>query len=266
MSSVRYAQDFNRNDLADLFDDNISCLVIRDYFSAASALKATHWIEAHTTPTPWGVGHRGEIETDMHYSLGIPRQAVIQGVFAVEDYHKKSEQFLPLLLTAFESVSTPFHRFLHQVAEDETKLPEIVPFHGIKGATGVVRYMKPSVIKSELPFCHVDSSWDHKLLSANLYLAVPNVGGQLWIWDLPAKERITKDHWFNLISKSAYRPNIQSTIHSMLPKPEIVNLTPGCLAIFDTSRPHAVAQPIAYPRITIQTFIEKTNTGYAIRS
>jgi hypothetical protein len=81
-------------------------------------------------------------------------------------------------------------------------------------------------------------------LSANIYVKLPDTGGELEIWDVPE---------FNRAAISATGPG--DDLRSQLPAPVLVSPTKCELVMFNTRKPHAIRSFPSGCRTSIQCFI-----------
>ena len=94
------------------------------------------------------------------------------------------------------------------------------------------------------------------MLSSNIYLDVPQGGGELSIWNIRLDSSLSSNPLYQLIaSPETFGSELQQIIHRGIPRPLVIKPNPGDLVILDTSRPHAVAGFERGRRISIQTFI-----------
>lgn len=118
-----------------------------------------------------------------------------------------------------------------------------------KQIAGIARVVRAGedVLVSKQP--HVDSMPKQKVnliqqLSVNIYLDLPQKGGELEIWSVPCFEANTIETM-----------DPATDLRSILPQPSIFNPTKGDLVIFNTRKPHAVRSFLEGRRITLQSFI-----------
>ena len=93
---------------------------------------------------------------------------------------------------------------------------------------------------------HVEATSVISQFAANIYVQVPDSGGELLMWEMnmPPEE-------FEKLRGNTYGLEVES-----LPTPDLV-IKPGCgdLFIFDSRKMHAVAPPIDKPRLALSCFI-----------
>jgi hypothetical protein len=77
-------------------------------------------------------------------------------------------------------------------------------------------------------------------LAANIYLRVPEVGGELEVWDVPPMTPLAKE---------------PSKWRASLPDPVAVKPAAGDLILFNCRRPHAIRAFAGPDRVTVQMFI-----------
>jgi hypothetical protein len=120
-------------------------------------------------------------------------------------------------------------------------------FEGIKMFAGIVRLMNAerSRASEETPHidvlpgsvCELQDQW-----AANVYIHVPDGGGELEVWDLP-KAQSTADYPSDKLSRES------------LPEPDLVTPRRGDLILFSARKPHAIRHFPLGRRISMQCFI-----------
>ena len=99
--------------------------------------------------------------------------------------------------------------------------------------------------------------------SANIYLKIPEEGGELYIWSINLKKikgirSYLSAQLLAMIMTQGYVFDIewQQKIFKLLPKPHIIKPQMGDLIIFHSGRPHSVAPVTKGVRVTNQLFID----------
>ena len=115
-------------------------------------------------------------------------------------------------------------------------------------------------------FCHVDDlaplSPNEGLFSANTYLELPPVGGDLHIWPVSFKNRWDfYRHAATLSLLTTPDEAGQRALRQQLPPPIVLRPKQGDLVIICTQRPHAVQGFPIGSRVSLQSFITHQPNG-----
>ncbi|APJ05033.1 hypothetical protein AXG55_01120 [Silvanigrella aquatica] len=144
----------------------------------------------------------------------------------------------------------PFDKLRLELDEIWSPGASIANFEGKKMHVGIARIMKrpeKSYMVEKQP--HYDGLQQKGVkirgqFSANIYIAMPNTGGELELWDVPG---IPTDQFIEDSSEINWREILPQ---SVLVKPEV-----GELVIINTRKPHAVRNFTENYRISLQSFI-----------
>lgn len=142
---------------------------------------------------------------------------------------------------------TPMEKFLAATNAIWKRGGKVAHFDGLPMFYGIIRKTEPNAeILQDQPHCDaLNSSYTLSAqFSANIYLDVPEYGGELELWKVP------------VLSLEAIR-NIPSDFNwrEVLPEPILIKPQIGDLIIFNTRRPHAVRVFEKGNRISMQSFI-----------
>lgn len=247
---ITVCNQLRARDIDEIFEGKITALKIPGYFSAEDSRLAADWLLRHRESSNWKIGSANQVATDTNFLLGVPRRMAANSPEEARRYRQTQKTFLADLREAFRG-ETPLEKFLSEIS------PSIEPFEGGDGLPAIVRHMTPETLSAKDGACHFDSRDTDKLLSLNLYLSVPNPGGELDLWNWPVDDRQKKSALHRMISQHAFNPKYRDTIRKLLPDPERIAVEPGDLLIFDTSKVHAIRGFTRGHRISVQSFLKK---------
>ncbi|KAB8031857.1 2OG-Fe(II) oxygenase [Fluviispira multicolorata] len=170
-----------------------------------------------------------------------------------ENYKKYFEGALPAIREVRNTCApylAPFDKFRLELDEMWSPGASIANFEGRKMHAGIARVMKrPELSYSVEKQPHFDGlqQKEVKLIgqySVNIYIYMPEIGGELELWDVPA---IPIE---NLIEDSS-----ECDWRGILPISTIIRPEQGDLIMFNTRKPHAIRSFSASYRVTLQSFI-----------
>ncbi|WP_186645805.1 2OG-Fe(II) oxygenase [Fluviispira vulneris] len=170
-----------------------------------------------------------------------------------ESYKKYFDGALPAIRDVRKACSpylAPFDKFRLELDEIWSYGASLANFEGKKMHAGIARIMKrPELSYSVEKQPHFDGlqQKEVKLLgqySVNIYISMPEIGGELELWDVPA---IPIENYIEDSSECDWR--------GILPTSLIVRPEQGDLIMFNTRKPHAIRSFSANYRVTLQSFI-----------
>lgn len=217
--------------------------------------------------THWKLG--GTLDTDMFYAGGsVPIEAAGHNWSDFRRYFGEREQFVHKQ-RAMSGGNWPVDRL--RLALDEAWPAGACSgqYLGQKLRPAIMRIMNEQDLNLSIPergFIHTDDFPKLKpargTYSANVYLKIPEEGGELYIWGINLNSvkgilGYLSAQIFTLIMSQGYIFDIkwQEEISKLLPKPHVIKPKQGDLVIFHSGRPHSVA-PVKGVRVTNQLFID----------
>lgn len=254
--------------LTDLFERRICALHIPKFCSAEVAASLNTWIREKSSLENWKVGvfRDGTAESadsDVSYGIGVPFGLAVK---SRDDFVKYFNQAGPLAreIRAASKGLAPLDRLRLDLDEAWPAGARVARYKGLRRGLGLARVMTPSglfdgIAKTE-GMVHVDTLPVQKKgtgrFSANVYLNVPAVGGELSVYPVsPTSIELLRN--FNLMKHLVnFDPKAQELIRSKLPPPVTIKPEVGDLILIDTSRPHAVRGFTEGYRATIQCWVD----------
>lgn len=254
---IKTNPELKAEDIRDIFSGHLLALRIPSYFSSEIGKEASRKLTQQHGVNRWHIGLENQVLTDMNYLLGIPRQVAQKSPEGIEAYHKSQESFLVNLRRAFPGGGNPLEKFLSELNDQFEGQMKISEFEGRPGLPAVARFMSPETMLApdQDGICHIDSSPDRKMLSANLYLELPETGGELEMWNWPLSQEDSQGALYRMVTHHAFDENFRGKIKPFLPTVIEVPVKEGDLIIFDTSKVHAVKGFQNGRRLTLQTFL-----------
>jgi len=258
-SKVARVKEISEDLVKRLFKREICAIHIPGYCDSKLAAKAACLVLKDSKVTSWYLGKgRSRVKTDMSYSIGIPVQHTAISKQALKKYQKESLHWIRKVRDVFAPELSPLDRLRLELDEVWPYGANVSPFLKKKGFVGLFRVMRPEDlypgIAGKMGICHIDESIQNMQFSSNIYLDVPQKGGELSIWNTSLNSHTSRSQLYKLLDY-AFDPEIQEIIHDRLGKPFIIKPRPGDLVILDSSRPHAVAGFSRGTRISIQSFL-----------
>lgn len=218
--------------------------------------------------THWKLG--GMISTDMFYAGGsIPKEVADHSWPEFRRYFGEREEFIEKQ-RSMSGGAWPVDRL-------RLKLDEAWPY-GASSPQYLGQKLRPAIMRimcenneldlsiPEYGFIHTDDFPKLKpsrgTFSANIYLKIPDEGGELYIWGVNLNKIRGIRNYLSaqilaMLMTQGYLFDIewQREIFKLLPPPHIIKPKPGDLVIFHSGRPHSVA-PVKGIRVTNQLFIQ----------
>jgi hypothetical protein len=150
---------------------------------------------------------------------------------------------------------TPIDKLRLELDEVWPKGSMVANFNGIKNTVGLFRVVpaERSELLAQSP--HIDSlPRNYKDLAAqytaNIYFKVPDIGGELEIWDIEPLSNLEID-----------KSNFDAEWRNSLPNPLKIKPMGGELIIFNARKPHAVNSFSEGKRLSVQCFLGITHEG-----
>ena len=242
--------------LNDLFQDKICILLIRGYASREvcknlNVFFVTYGKDEYTHEI------RTNSQTELLY-YGVDRYGYPLNSTYTDNSKEKLSYYFKQAPNTMRLIREAAYPYISPIDKLRVEFDEVWPYGSNIGVIdekktlcGIGRIMSAQLshLSEEQP--HFDSVPQHyfpgicKQFSANIYLNVPDHGGELEIWDV---KPIDIDISNNLIVPKDWR--------AVLPQSIKVKPEQGDLIIFNTRRPHAITKfEQAEPRTSIQTFI-----------
>lgn len=260
-TTTRIAHKLEVRDLEDLLAHRVLAVQIKNFFDPAIGKLADEWAQKNVTYKVWTVGQDYQQITDMYYGVGIPRQQADATEELSQEYTKNAKAYSDLIRNAFPPGNSPLELFQRQIDALWPNGVAVDTYKGRPGYAGILRHMRPEYILEPEGVCHIDSLYDEPHLSANLYLNVPEKGGELKIWNVALTEELKRNKLYHLMVYDAFRPEYREVIRNFLPRPHVLRPEPGDLILIDVCRPHAVNGFTQGHRTSLQTFIVPEENG-----
>lgn len=238
-----------------LFNDEIIALVVRNYFDPSLCKKIGDEIAQNDSLEKYyyEVSDKGERKS---LFLGVSRLGVsFSTTFGRDRMGTETKRYYEVALNNIGRVRSFFSPYLSPIDKLRLELDEyysngskLGTFEKKKMFTGIARVThKDMDFQEKMP--HVDSLPSEYNLerqySANIYLTVPDSGGEIVIYPLAPLSASEVDDFE--INEELWRSKL----------PEGVSIKPnaGDLIIINTRRPHAVKKFSEKNRVSLQTFI-----------
>lgn len=256
MEKIIYASTLTRDLVEAVINDQVSIVCIREFSKQEQNDRLADWIENHSElrQCPHEIRHSNKVEYIYYGVDALGESYNITYYKDVSDpkflkYYDIAKKFNCSIREMLKPYLSPFDNF-------RLVLDEIWPYRvGIanfdnfeKQLVGLARLVIPGeVLVAKQP--HFDVLPEEKAvlrsqLSANVYLDVPDIGGELELWDVTpwTPEKIKQ-----------IKPN--EDLRSQLPYPIVFKPERGDLLIFNVRKPHAVKSFESGRRITLQSFL-----------
>lgn len=256
--SVLTAETLTEEILQKLFRDEISALRIPNYCSPEALVSMRKFIQGaqENFIKSYYVGYKDKKPTKKFYGInlwGTPYNSTYHQLpknGAFEKYFQDALTHINAFRKAVAPYLSPMDCLRLQLDEHWPGGARIGTFPKDKNMfVGVCRfvYASDSFLGEKQP--HFDSLPKHirnleKQYSANIYMDIPEMGGELEIWDVPP-----------FTHEDVVEADIHKDWRSILPLPLVLKPKPGELILFNTRRPHAVRGFKRGIRSSIQCFI-----------
>lgn len=243
----------NEAALIKLFNDEICVIRVPKFCEASLCDRLSAWFGNNDKLTQYAYVMKGESEVKSIYygvdRVGVPYNSTYGDIRQKEKYYEHALPGIRALRAASFPFLSPVDRLRVELDENWTQGANLANFEGKKMFIGIGRVMKPDMSHlSEL-----QPHWDsvptqyanlQGQFSANIYLSVPDRGGELEIWDVPP-----------LPTSVIHNYDPERNWRAELPPSIVVKPEQGDLFIFNTRKPHAITQFSGKTRIAAQYFI-----------
>ena len=266
-SKVVVAKELTSDSLRSLIAENtIAAIHIPSFCSSDVADSLSK--KALEEYTHWKLG--GVLSTDMFYAGGsVPKEVAEHSWPDFRRYFSEREDFV-CRQRAMSGGTWPVDHLRLELDEAWPFGACLGQYLGQKLRPAIMRIMnekndfnfsipKHGIIHTD-DFPKLKSSWG--TFSANIYLKIPEEGGELYIWGINLKQLKGIYSYLSalilkMIMTQGYVFDIewQQKIFKLLPKPHIIKPKTGDLVIFHSGRPHSVAPVTKGIRVTNQLFI-----------
>jgi len=167
----------------------------------------------------------------------------------VQSYYREATLGIARLRHFANPAATPIDKLRLELDEKYQWGANIAAFQGKKMLAGIGRITKAalSYLSAEQPhfdalpleFANLETQ-----LAANIYLKIPDKGGELEVWDIAPVDPLTK---------------VPQDWRAVLPPSIKIKPKKGDLVIFNCRRPHAIGAFEGVDRVTVQMFIGHQN-------
>lgn len=245
------AQQLSLELLAALFNNEIIALRITDFCQTEICENLSNWFMQHQSISNYNHEEHDKEKTIYQYygvqRVGIPYNVTYQDADKKAQYY---EQALPAIRQVRHSCQpylSPMDHLRLELDEIWQHGANIAVFENKKMFVGIGRIMQEhtSYLSEMTP--HIDMLPENFAcvdgqFAANIYLSIPEQGGELEIWDMPPASK-TNDI------------NITSTWRDEYPTSVLIKPESGELILMNTRRPHAIRSFKGKTRISIQCFL-----------
>jgi hypothetical protein len=251
-SAATVVADLDAAVLASLFHDEVSVIIVKNFASPPDCDRFSALVRTTMTATPY-THEVYEDGTVKHLYFGVDRVGVpFNSTLTRENIYEATERYYSEALPAIRRIRSawapnlsPIDRLRLELDEQWPVGAHVAAFHGRSMFIGIVRVMQPASSDGSELFPHFDALPRaicpfEAQFAANVFMAVPPVGGELELWDVPPLE------------PGAVLPADWRTIggEAVAIKPQV-----GDLIIFNSRKPHAVRRFVGSDRVSLQTFI-----------
>ena len=257
-----------RDALRAFANHEVLALRVPGFIGGEHCAKLVRWIiEESGTVSGWEVqGPNGKlIASDTSYGVGLPENVSLRSTELFEQYYRHAIPSIHRVRGAVPELG-PIDRLRLELDELWPEGARLSTNGGHKRFTGIARIMVPDkLIDPADGIVHVDSYAglsSSGTFSANVYLEVPEEGGELEIWPTrPTSWDFLRNHeTMAMLHRYQPEPDAQARIRAILPRPATIRPSVGELIVINTGRPHAVRGFSRGRRVTMQTFIKHDGT------
>jgi hypothetical protein len=255
-------ETLNESILQKLFQDEICILRVPNYCSPEALIslqKFSQTAREHLIKSYY-VGYKNQKPTKTFYGIhlwGTPYNSTYHHGPDHESFQAYYQAAVPHMQALRKAVAphlSPMDYLRLQLDEHWPAGARIATFPSTNNKTknmfvGICRFMyaEDAFLGQVQP--HFDSLPRHvqdleKQYSANIYMDIPDEGGELEIWDVPP-----------LTATDIVQSDVEKDWRSTLSEPIVIKPEPGELILFNTRRPHAVRGFKSGIRSSIQCFI-----------
>jgi hypothetical protein len=248
---VRIANKLSANIIQELIHDDIVAIVIEGYYPAHLCDLLSHNILHSKDIDPYT--HEvveDKVLLQKYFGvdrIGIPFNSTynITSPAEINNYYGEVNAQTERLRRYCEYYLSPIDKLRLELDELFVPGATVGHFENKKMLAGIVRISKAEKSYLSALEPHFDAlppkyAQLDAQLAANIYVKVPDIGGELEIWDIPALSPFTQapDQW-----------------RAQLPAPIKIKPQLGDLVIFNCRKPHAICAFVGEERITTQMFM-----------
>lgn len=235
-----------------LLNDETTALVIKNYYpkrqaeKIAAALARSDTLEQYT--------HELSVGDELHQEyFGVDREGVpFNSIYdkdendpLVQHYYAAAKRNILRIREYAKPGLTPIDKLRLELDENYAHGAMVASFQNKKMLAGIgrVSHAEMSHLSEDPPHFDAIPEKFAKLtgqFAANIYLKVPDKGGELEMWDIQALDPLAEipDDWRQVLPESTcFKPDV------------------GDLVIFNCRKPHAIRSFTGEPRVTMQVFI-----------
>jgi hypothetical protein len=256
MTRIYETTILKRECLNKLIADEICVLVIKKYTSEEVSEKIRVFIrkQCETKPYIHDVKKNGKV-TQEYYGvdrIGTPFNLIYSGSNdpdTKEQYYLNAVPAIRRLRDACSPLISPIDRLRVELDEIWEGGANVATFEGKKMFVGIIRLMHSELSQASEKNPHYDSLPSKyqqldKQFAANIFVDVPNIGGEIEIWDVPE------------VGSSMLDGSIKCSLsRNKLSTPLVIKVESGDLVIFNSRRPHSVRSFPYGIRVSVQCFI-----------
>ncbi len=257
MNNIIIEKSLKLNHIKDILEGTSLILCVRDYCHQKTIAQLADWIETNEKLDPCPHEHRNDNEIEYVY-YGVDTVGASYNITYWKNpdseeyarYYDVAKTYHSNIRSACFPFLNPFDNFRLELDEVWPKRVGLANFDNHeKMIAGLARLViaGKDVLVSKQPHC--DSVPREKVnlkkqFAANIYLDVPNIGGELEIWDVPP-----------LSLDEIERISPTEDLRSALPPSTTFKPEKGDLIIFNARKPHAIKSFLKGRRITLQGFL-----------
>jgi len=266
-SEVLVAKHLTSDSLRELIAENKICAIHIPNFCSSDVAESLSK-NALDEYTHWKLN--GVVSTDMFYAGGsvpgevanhswpdfrryfgeredfLRRQRVMSGgIWPVDHLRLELDEAWPFGACLGQYLNQKLRPAIMRIMSEKNDLGIPIPKHGFIHADDFPK-LKPS----------------KGTFTANIYLKIPEEGGELYIWGINLNQVQGFHHYLSaqiltMVMPQSYLFNMewQEKIFKLLPPPHVIKPKTGDLVIFHSGRPHSVAPVTKGVRVTNQLFI-----------
>lgn len=248
---VEYDTQLTDGAVKRLLDDEITALVIPNYYSKELATSLANKIIASQTLEHY-THELSDGETLRQEYLGVDREGFPFNMVyeqddeaVVEEYYRAAKKNIHRIRAYTSPAITPIDKLRLELDEQYECGAVVGAFQNKKMLAGIgrVSHANMSYMSEDPP--HFDALPKHFAqldgqFAANIYLKVPDDGGELEMWDVEELSPLA---------------TVPANWREQLPPSIKLKASVGDLIIFNCRRPHAIRSFTGEPRVTMQVFI-----------
>ena len=241
------APELTRQHLDALFNREICVLRVSEFCAPELASRMADWLLAHARVEQYGheeLKQDGTLEY-LYYGVdrvGVPFNKTLgpNGEAFCETYYREALPGIRRLRASIGCDLTPVDRLRLELDEIWPNGANVAAFEGRKMFVGIARIMQAERSKPSEQFPHFDGVLPNIFpfdgqFGANIYLRVPDEGGELQVWGAP--------------------PENEEIVRSKLGEPTRIKPSRGDLVLFDAGRVHAIGAFTKGVRVGLHCFV-----------